>query len=178
MKLNHGMKLVIILFAFLLLFSAPQGENVTLLEESNDIQITRTAIHAPAGLDDVNITVDTVWNTDMNLTRGIEIDEDATLFINNSYVRLNQANYSSCSIVVKNGGTLIIKNGSTLNTYNDSIVMYSIDFQGGSYGNITDSTVIRCYNIEVSSCQITPFFSEIAFANNVFYDWGSLSGGM
>lgn len=178
LKVSHGLKGVIFLFAFLLLFSTPQGEITTHIEESKDIQIVRTAIHAPAGLDDVNITTDTVWNTDMNLTRGIEIDEDATLFINNSYVRLNQANYSSCSIIVKNGGTLIIKNGSTLNTYNDSIVMYSIDYQGGSNGNITDSTINRCYNIEVSSCQITPFSAEIVIANNIFYDWGSLSGGM
>jgi parallel beta-helix repeat protein len=178
MKIEQGIKLFIVSVAFFLLCVNSQTTTTNNTEAAEQVQVSPIGVHAAAGFDDVNITTDTTWSTDMNLTRGVVIEEDATLVIENCYLRLNEANYSSCTIEIQNGGTLVVRQGATLDTYNDTVVMYSINFLSYSAGNMTDSTINRCYNIDVRSTQGMPFSSDILFYNNTFYDWGNYLDGM
>ncbi len=172
-----SIRLVAILGFLFLLF---MNSGVTVNDHndvSSEIAIEPTRFTESASSGDVNITEDTLWADDtMDLERGISIQSSATLTLRNVTLNLNQDNYSSCSIEVEDGGTLIIEQGSSLNTYSNTTNMYSIEYKSGANGNISDSTITRCYTIYLLTTENGPNY--ILIYNNTFYDWGNYHYGI
>ena len=59
--------------------------------------------------DDINVTSDTTLSdSTLNLNRGISVQNGATLVLDNMSIRMNDLDYSVCSIEVQTGCTIVI----------------------------------------------------------------------